>query len=318
MKPQLITGIHHVTAMADDAQKNLDFYTGILGLRMVKKTVNFDAPDVYHFYYGNETGSPGTIMTFFPFAGMAKGRHGKGQMTVTSFSVPAESLDYWITRLKKFNISFNGPHQRFDDEMYISLLDNHGLALELVFNKTDLRPGFTYGQIPLEYSVKGFHGAVLSEDNSDRTAQLLLESMDHKLIAEKGNRKRFSASGVPGDFIDVLNVPEAARAMGGSGTIHHLAFATADDKSQLEIREKLLSKGLQVTEVLDRQYFHSIYFREPGGVLFEVATNPPGFAVDEHPSKLGEALKLPAWYERMRDKIEDALEPVTLNPEKFN
>ena len=142
--------------------------------------------------------------------------------------------------------------------------------------------------------------------------------MDNKIIDYKGKIKSFSYRGVPGDFIDVLNVPEAARAMGGSGTIHHLAFAPADDKSQLEIREKLLSKGLQVTEVLDRQYFHSIYFREPGGVLFEVATNPPGFAVDEHPSKLGEALKLPAWYERMRDKIEDALEPVTLNPEKFN
>jgi glyoxalase family protein len=318
MKPQLISGIHHVTAMADDAQKNLDFYTGILGLRMVKKTVNFDAPDVYHFYYGNETGSPGTIMTFFPFAGMAKGRHGKGQMTVTSFSVPAESLEYWLARLKKFNIAYTGPHQRFDDEMYLSLHDAHGLALELVFNKTDLRPGFTYGQIPLEYSVKGFHGAVLSEDNSDRTAKLLLETMDHKLIAEKGNLKRFSASGVPGDFIDVLNTPEAARGLGGSGTIHHLAFATADDASQLEIREKLLSNGHQVTEVLDRQYFHSIYFREPGGVLFEVATNPPGFAIDEHPAKLGEALKLPQWYESMRDKIENALEPVELKPEKFS
>ncbi|HNQ13369.1 MAG TPA: ring-cleaving dioxygenase [Bacteroidia bacterium] len=257
-------------------------------------------------------------MTFFPFAGMAKGRHGKGQMTITSFSAPAESLDYWLVRLKKLNITYTGPHQRFDNEMFIRFEDTHGLSLELVFNKSDNRPGFTYGQIPVEYSVRGFHGAVLSEDNSDRTASLLLDTMDHKLIAEKGNLKRFSASGVPGDFIDVLHTPEAARGLGGSGTIHHLAFATADDTSQLEIREKLLSKGHSVTEVLDRQYFHSIYFREPGGVLFEVATNLPGFSVDEHPSKLGEALKLPAWYEPMRDKIENALEPVALNPEKFN
>ena len=303
--------------MADDAQKNLDFYAGVLGLRMVKKTVNFDAPDVYHLYYGNETGAPGTIMTFFPFAGIMRGRHGKGQMTVTSFSVPASSLDYWLKRLKKFNIVHSAPQQRLDGELFISFQDPDGLGLELVFNSADQRPGFTYGAIPVENAVKGFYGAELAEEGYERTAGLLLESMDHRLIAEKGNRFRYSASGIPGDFIDIVCTPDAQRGLGGGGTIHHLAFATPDDATQLEVREKLLTKGLQVTPVLDRQYFHSIYFREPGGILFEIATNPPGFAVDEHPAKLGGALKLPAWYESSRDKIEKGLKPIQLNTEKF-
>lgn len=313
---QLISGIHHVTALADDAQKNVDFYTGVLGLRMVKKTINFDSPDVYHLYYGNEAGAPGTIMTFFPYSGLVRGRHGKGQMTSTSFSVPDTSLDYWLTRLKKFNIAHGGVQQRFDSEVFISFEDIHGLGLELVFNKVDQRPGFSYGQIPIEHAVKGFYGVGLSEDIPERTAALLLEGMDHKLIQQKGNRVRFSASGVPGDFVDIITSSDS-RGLGGSGTIHHLAFATADDQSQLAVREKLMMKGLQVTPVLDRQYFHSIYFREPGGVLFEVATNPPGFSVDEHPSHLGEALKLPSWVEPQRDRIEKGLTPIVVDAKKF-
>ena len=310
MTKQLITGIHHVTALGDDAQQNIDFYAGILGLRMVKKTINFDAPDVYHLYYGNEQGSPGTIMTFFPYPG-------KGQMTVTSFFAPDTSLDYWIKRLKKFNIKASEPQQRFDDEVFIAFEDVHGLGLELVFNKRDERPGFTYGQIPEAHAVKGFYGVVLSEEGYERTAGLLLEGMDHHLMAEKGNRFRYSASGKPGDIVDILCDPEKARGIGGSGTIHHLAFATPDDASQLEARERLLSKGFHVTPVLDRQYFHSIYFREPGGILFEIATNPPGFAIDEAPEHLGESLKLPPWVEHARDKIENMLVTVELNTDKF-
>jgi glyoxalase family protein len=317
MSNQLVTGLHHVTALADDAQKNVDFYAGILGLRMVKKTINFDAPDVYHLYYGDETGSPGTIMTFFPFPGMVKGRHGKGQMTVTSFSVPANSLEYWMKRLKKFNIKHTQPQQRFDDEVFIYFEDVHGLGLELVFNSVDKRPGFTYGQIPEDYAVKGFYGVELAENGYERTAALLLDGMDHKLIAEKGNRVRYSASGIAGDFVDIEWSPSATRGLGGSGTIHHLAFATPDDATQLDVREKLLSKGYQVTPVMDRQYFHSIYFREPGGILFEIATNPPGFAIDEAPEKLGHELKLPAWYENVRDKIEAGLQPIKVQTEKF-
>lgn len=314
---KLVTGIHHVTALADDAQKNVDFYAGILGLRMVKKTINFDAPDVYHLYYGNEQGSPGTIMTFFPYAGLMKGRHGKGQMTVTSFSVPDTSLDYWLKRLKKFNIQHTAPQQRFDNELFIAFEDAHGLGLELVFTKEDNRPGFSYGQIPMEHAVKGFYGVVLSEESYERTAALLLEGMDHALITEKGNRVRYSASNKPGDFVDILWNVDPHRGLGGSGTIHHLAFATPNDATQLEVREKLLSKGYQVTSVMDRQYFHSVYFREPGGVLFEIATNPPGFAVDESPEKLGESLKLPPWYEPSRDKIEKELQPIKIEKDKF-
>jgi len=283
----------------------------------VKKTINFDAPDVYHLYYGNETGAPGTIMTFFPYPGLIKGRHGKGQMTTTSFSAPDTSLDYWLKRLKKFNIKYTDPQHRFDDEVFIYFEDVHGLGLELVFNKNDHRPGFSYGQIPLENAVKGFYGVELSEEGYERTAGLLLEGMDHKLVAEKANRFRYSASGLPGDFVDVVCTPDSMRGLGGSGTIHHLAFNTPDENSQLEVREKLLSKGLQVTPVLDRQYFRSIYFREPGGVLFEVATTPPGFSYDESPAHLGEALKLPSWEEPHRQSIEQGLTPIKIQTDKF-
>jgi glyoxalase family protein len=313
---QLVTGIHHVTALADDAQKNVDFYTGILGLRMVKKTINFDATDVYHLYYGNETGAPGTIMTFFPYSGLARGRHGKGQMTVTSFSAPEASLNYWLKRLERFKVKHTEPQLRFEVEMFIYFEDVHGLGLELVFNKKDLRPGFSYGQIPMEHSVRGFYGVELSEEGYERTAGLL-EIMDHKPILEKGNRFRYSASNLPGDFIDVVCSPESMRGLAGSGTIHHLAFATADDSTQLTAREKLLTKGYNVTPVLDRQYFHSIYFREPGGVLFEIATVPPGFAIDENPLNLGEALKLPPWEEASRKEIEQGLTTIKVETDKF-
>lgn len=317
MSSKLITGIHHVTALADSAQKNIDFYTGILGLRMVKKTINFDAPDVYHLYYGNEKGSPGTIMTFFPYEGLMQGRHGKGQMTATSFSAPHTSLDYWTRRLRKFGITHSQPQTRFGDEVFISFADVHGLGLELVFNKDDRRPGFTYGQIPLEHSVKGFHGVTLSEEGYERTAGILIEAMDHAFVAEQGNRFRYSASGKPGDIVDIVCTPDVLRGLGGNGTIHHLAFATPDDATQLDARARLLSKGMDVTPVLDRQYFHSIYFREPGGILFEVATNPPGFAIDESGDHLGEALKLPPWMESRRDRIEKGLQPVKVQTDKF-
>jgi glyoxalase family protein len=256
-------------------------------------------------------------MTFFPYEGLQQGRHGKGQMTVTSFSAPEKSLDYWIKRLKKFGISHTNPQQRFGGEIFISLSDVHGLGLEIVFNSNDKRPGFTYGQIPMEHAVKGFYGVTLSEEGYERTAAVLMESMDHQLIAEEGNRFRYSASGLPGDIVDIECTPDSLRGFGGNGTIHHLAFATPTDASQLEARDRLLGKGMDVTPVLDRQYFHSIYFREPGGILFEVATNPPGFAIDESPEHLGEHLKLPPWMEPKRDRIEKGLQVVKIQTEKF-
>jgi glyoxalase family protein len=311
-----ITGLHHVTALASNAQKNIDFYAGILGLRMVKKTINFDAPDVYHLYYGDETGNAGSIMTFFPYPGLTRGRKGNGQLTVTSFSIAENSLDYWMKRLKKFNIPFQQAQERFE-EAFIYFEDNDGLGIELVANK-DERKGFTYGNIPLEYSLKGFYGVSLSEEGYERTAVLLTDKMDYKLIGENGNRFRFSASGKAGDFVDVLYNPDSMRALQGSGSVHHVAFATANDDTQMEVREKLLQHGLSVTPMIDRQYFHSIYFREPGGILFEVATTDIGFTLDESKEHLGENLKLPLWEEKNRELIENGLTPVRLDIEKFS
>lgn len=313
---KLIKGIHHITALASDPQKNIDFYAGILGLRLVKKTINFDAPDVYHLYYGNEKGSPGTILTFFPYPGISIGRKGKGQLTVTSFSVPESAMDYWTKRLGKFNIAYKGPQHRFD-ELFIYFEDHDGLGLELVANKTDKRPGFTYGNIPSEFAVRGFYGMTLSEECYEKTAGLLVGQMDHTLIVEKGNRFRFSASGDSGNFVDILCNPDSLKGLAGYGTIHHVAFATANDNTQLEAREKLLKFGLNVTPVLDREYFHSIYFREPGGILFEIATIPPGFTVDEPLEQLGQSLKLPPWEEKNRAFIEKQLPHVHLNVKNY-
>ena len=314
---QLVTGLHHITALASDAQKNADFYAGILGLRMVKKTINFDAPEVYHLYYGNEIGSPGTILTFFPYPGIPQGRMGKGQLTVTSFSIPENSLSYWMKRLDKFQIPYEKPQERFNEEVFIYLEDFDGLGLELVANAKDARKGFTYGNIPLEYSIKGFHSITLSEEGYEKTAGLLVGQMDHKLVAEKGNRFRYSAKSGGGEFVDILCSPDTLKGLAGYGTIHHVAFATENAESQLKARAKLLKFGLNVTPVLDREYFQSIYFREPGGVLFEIATIPPGFTIDEPLQHLGESLKLPPWEEDNRKVIEQILTPIHLNLDKF-
>jgi glyoxalase family protein len=313
---KLITGIHHITALAGNAQPNIDFYCGILGIRLVKKTVNFDAPDIYHFYYGDETGNPGTILTFFPYEGLSKGRHGKGMLNTTSFSVHSSGLNYWLERLKKFNIEFKGPGDRFE-ETYIYFEDHDGLGLELVFTTKDTRVGYSYGHIPVEYSIKGFYGAEIWEEGYERTAGLLTEQMDHVMIAEKGNRFRFAASDKPGNYIDLFCTPDSLNGLGGAGTVHHIAFSTPDAASQNEVRKKIAQRMLNPTPVLDRNYFTSIYFREPGGVLFEVATAGPGFLVDEEKNALGEMLKLPEQYEPYRAQIEKAVVPIKVNPEKF-
>ena len=314
---QLITGIHHVTALADNAQTNMDFYCGILGVRMVKKTVNFDAPEVYHFYYGDEQGHPGTILTFFPYQGLTRGRHGKGMLNTTSFSVDASAMNYWLERLKRFGINYKTPEERFGEETVVYFEDPDGLGLEFVFNTKDVRPGFTYGHIPLEFSIKGFYSVEIWEEGYERTAGLLTEQMDHKLIGEKGNRFRFAATDAPGSYVDIVCMPDSLRGLGGGGTVHHIAFSTPDSKTQLEAREKITKRMLNPTPVLDRNYFTSIYFREPGGVLFEIATAGPGFAVDEAPEHLGESLKLPSQYEPSRASIEKAVMPVQLNLDKY-
>ena len=313
--PELILGIHHVTALASAPQKNIDFYAGVLGLRLVKKTVNFDAPDVYHLYYGNELGKPGSIITFFPYEGIQRGRHGKGMINVTSFSVPLSSIGFWEKRLKHYNVGFESPQERFDTEAVISFEDQDGLRLELVFNDRDARPGYASGHIPLEHSIKGFYGVEIWEEGYERTVRLLLDQMDHSLIAEKENHYRFAANNSPGNYVDVLCLPDSLRGLGGGGTVHHMAFATPDTATQLEARERIIE--LNPTPVIDRQYFKSVYFREPGGVLFEIATLPPGFVVDEAPAELGTSLKLPPQYEPYREKLEEILPPVRVNLEHY-
>lgn len=313
---KLVTGLHHITALASSPQKNVDFYAGILGLRLVKKTINFDAPEVYHLYYGNEKGSPGTILTFFPYPGIPQGKKGKGQLIVTSFSIPENAMDYWMKRLTKHHIAYQGPLQRFD-ETFIYFEDHDGLGLELVANNKDERPGYSNGIIPPEYAIKGFYGMTLSEECYEKTVGLLVGEMDHALIAEKNNLFRYSASGKPGDFVDIFCNPDSLKGFAGHGTVHHVAFATPNDNTQLEAREKLLKVGLDVTPVLDREYFHSIYFREPGGVLFEIATLPPGFTIDESLEDLGKSLKLPPWQEYNRALIEKRLSPIELDVKKY-
>lgn len=316
MKP-LITGIHHVTAIASSAQENIDFYAGILGLRLVKKTVNFDGPDVYHFYYGDAEGRPGSLLTFFPYNGLIAGRHGKGMLNTTAFSVPMSSLDYWLGRLKRFNIDHKAPQERFDDELVIYLEDTDGLGLELVFNNRDTRSGFSPGHIPPEHSLRGIHSVEIWEEGYERTAGLLIEQLDHRFIAEKGNRFRFAANDSSGNYIDVLCTPDSLKGLAGSGTVHHIAFATPDRQTQEEVRLRIVRRMLNPTPVLDRNYFTSIYFREPGGVLFEVATSGPGFSVDEPADHLGEALKLPPQFEPDRAQIETALTPVSVNLDNY-
>lgn len=314
---KLITGIHHVTVMASDAQQNIDFYTGILGLRLVKKTVNFDNQRVYHFYYGDELGRPGSILTFFPYAGLVKGRQGNGFVNTTSFSLPYSSLDYWIMRLKKFNIHYKEPQERFQKEVVVYFEDPDGLGLELVFNEQDPRAGFTYGHIPLENAIKGFYHVELWLDGYERTAALLTEVMDHELISEGGNRFRFAANPSPGNFVDIICSPESPQGRAGSGAVHHVAFKTPDHESQTEVREKIRNYMLNPTPIMDRQYFKSIYFNEPGGVLFEVATTDDSFTNDEEKEDLGNTLKLPPWFEKDRVRIEKGLPVIEINIEKF-
>lgn len=315
MRPY-IKGIHHITAIAGNAQQNIDFYTGILGLRLVKKTINFDAPDVYHFYFGDELGRPGTIFTTFPFQNARRGTKGTGELTYLAFSIGKESLEFWIERLKRYRVAISDVLTRFGEKL-IRFEDHDGMGIELVANDQDDRLGWTYGQIPAEHSIKGLFGATLNLRAKELTEQLLTCYMDYKLIGQEGDRYRYGTEGKPGDIVDIVLDKTGNRGMQSAGTVHHIAFRTANTQSQLAIQAILIQNGYQVTEVKDRTYFKSIYFREPGGVLFEIATDEPGFAIDEDEAHLGELIKLPEWAEPSRKRIEAGLVPVTLNSDKY-
>ena len=308
MAPQT-TGIHHVTAISGEPQRNVDFYAGTLGLRLVKKTVNFDDPETYHLYYGDGAGNPGTIMTFFPWAHAPGGRIGAGQLVVTSFSIPATSLGHWTERLVENGVRFEKPRDRFGDTV-LAFEDPDRLRIELVAAE-DRRDGWTGGPVPAEHTVRGFHHVALAVETTDSTAKLMTETLGFRQVDEAEGRIRLSAGdGGPGNLVDVIGASGFPRGSMGVGTVHHVAFRVPDEETQLAMREEVATLGYNVTPVLDRNYFRSIYFREPGGVLFEIATDPPGFSIDEPEEKLGTHLKLPPWLETRRDRLEEVLPPL--------
>jgi catechol 2,3-dioxygenase-like lactoylglutathione lyase family enzyme len=296
-----IPGIHHVTALAGDPQRNLDFYTGVLALRLVKLTVNFDDPGTYHFYFGDNQGKPGTILTFFPWPGAHRGRSGTGQASAICFATSEGALAGWVERLKSRGVEVKGPFTRFKQQV-ISFHDPDGLQLEIV--------GCSKGESP---AILGFHSVTLSLSGYESSATFLSEGFGMIKTAEEGNRFRYNVPNTGlGTCLDLLCQPDARPASMGVGTIHHVAFRAANDECQVLWREKLAHMGQNVTPILDRQYFRSIYFREPGGVLFEIATDPPGFAIDEPLQTLGTHLKLPRWLEPNRAEIERLLPPLQL------
>jgi len=307
-----IRGLHHVTATVGDAQPDLDFYTGVLGQRLVKKTVNFDNHHVYHFYYGNEAGSPGTIMTTFPYRpmGVRIGTHGAGQITVTSFSVRNGALPFWRERLKAAGIPFHDEQTEFGEEA-LRFPDPSGLTLRLVASRSDSRAPWLCPGIDAQAAVRGIHGVTLLVRDPAATIAFVHSLMEAAVVGEEGAATRIAVNGdTPGRLLEIVRAGDAPTAVNGLGTVHHVAFAVDDADQQLELRRELLRRDIKVTEVLDRQYFRSIYFREPGGVLFEVATVPPGFTADEPLAKLGSALKLPPWEEPNRVEIEAGLPSV--------
>nr|WKN37550.1 ring-cleaving dioxygenase [Tunicatimonas sp. TK19036] len=305
-----IKGIHHVTAIAGNARRNLDFYTRVLGLRLVKRTVNFDDPGTYHFYFGNETGDPGTILTFFPWEGIIAGKRGTGQATETAFSVPASSLNFWQERLDAENVIYNKPSRRLDEE-YLTLVDPDGLKLELVATQGDTRTPYTGNGIDELFAIRGFYNVTLSVEGYEKTARLLTEVFGYSLIREEVNRFRFATGANEGaSIIDLVCLPAGQGGQVAGGSVHHVAFRARNDEEQWYFRDQLAELGYNVTPPINRDYFMSVYFREPSGVLFEIATDSPGFTVDEPLDSLGTALKLPKMYEPRREEIENILPPL--------
>lgn len=309
---QRISGIHHITAIASDPQRNLDFYTQVLGLRLVKLTVNFDDPGTYHFYFGDAAGHPGTILTFFPWPAARRGRRGSGQVSTVGYTIPANAMGFWKERLQKMGASVSEPFTRFEQEV-LPLLDPDGIPLELVASETLAEPQTWPGSpVPAEQAIRGFAAPTLLVGAAEPTAALLVEIFGLRLVEERGARARFTAAEGAGSTADIEVRPAETRGGMGSGVVHHIAWRAKDAADQAAWRSKLIAAGFDVTPVMDRQYFQSIYFREPGGILFEIATDPPGFTLDEPFETLGEHLKLPPWYEERRANFQRILPPLRL------
>ncbi|MET0636509.1 MAG: ring-cleaving dioxygenase [Chitinophagaceae bacterium] len=308
-----IKGIHHITAVAGDAQRNLDFYSKTLGLRLVKKTVNFDDPGTYHLYYGNEQGEPGTILTFFPWKHVKQGMTGTGMATEIGYSVPAGSLEFWKERLSNAGISSSDINKSFGED-YISFRDPDGLTLKLIVPQTpDTRTPWVNGGISEENALKGFHSIVLTLNDGKQTAAILTDVFGYKLVNKEGNTSRYTTDAIEGaSVVDIIEIPDGRPGTVAGGTNHHVAFRVKDEKTLMEYRAKISSLGFNITPKIDRNYFYSLYFREPGGVLFEIATDNPGFAVDEKLEELGSNLKLPEQYEGRRTDIERVLPKLEL------
>jgi glyoxalase family protein len=301
-------GIHHVTAICSNPRRNVAFYTDGLGLRMVKRTVNFDDPSTWHLYYGDETGSPGTALTFFAWGNLPPGHNGLGQTAATAFMIPERSLAYWTGRFAEKGIPHDGPERRFDQTV-VALRDPDGMNLELVAAKgARALPAWSGGPVPAEHAIRGFSGVTLLVGEAEPTAHVLTEALGFSPQGNENSRHRFvAAEGPLGTIVDLRIASGAAPARQGAGSVHHVAFRAPDDATELEIASTVRRLGLRPTDQIDRQYFHSVYFREPGGVLFEIATDGPGFTVDEPRETLGSSLKLPPWIEPRRAQIEAAL-----------
>ncbi|RIX51551.1 ring-cleaving dioxygenase [Paenibacillus nanensis] len=299
-------GIHHITAFVRNPQHTTDFYAGILGLRLVKKTVNFDAPEVYHLYFGDQAGSPGTIITFFPWPESRKGKIGGGQVGITTYVVPAGAFDFWKERLAAFGVEAQET-ERFG-ERYLQFADPDGLRAEIVAREEGANSEWSFGGVPADKAIKGFGGAVLFSMAPESTGRLLENVMGFTKIGEDVGFVRYQSFGELGNVVDV-NATAMASGHGGYGTVHHIAWRAKDDEEHAQWRKRVADNGYQPTPIVDRQYFNALYFREEGGILFEIATDPPGFARDEEPEHLGEKLMLPEWYEKHRGEIEQLLLP---------
>lgn len=306
-----IAGLHHITAIAGAAKRNLDFYTKVLGLRLLKKTVNFDDPGTYHFYYGDEKGSAGTILTFFPYEDARRGSAGTGMATNIAYAVPEGSFDFWIDRFEKHNVIYNKPSEKFG-EKYLTFLDPDGLKLELVIPKNgDNRKPWETDEVKADVATKGFHGVTLTLQNKEKTAKILTDIFGYTLQEQSGNRYRYITDAVEtANIIDLVELPNEARGIGGAGTNHHIAFRVKNEDELMHFHDKIAGLGYNITNKIDRNYFYSLYFREPGGVLFEIATDNPGFGIDESWDKLGSGLLLPPQYESRRAEIEAILPKV--------